>query len=271
MALTTISRQAAGPANLEEAGALTPDDTVAALSVAPDTGLSTADAALRLARWGPNAVSTHKARLWAVLWHQLRSPLLVLLVGASAVSYGLGERSDAVIIGAIVALSVGLGFGNEYRAEKAAEALHDQLRHLAVVLRDGCNGTVDVTELVPGDIVELRLGDVVPADLRLLSVADLECEESLLTGESLPVAKSVAQTSPGTALAELSSCALAGTIVHSGSGRGVVVATGPRTVFGGIAVGLSTHPLDTEFQIGLRRFSMMLVYVGGALTGTILS
>ena len=125
-----------------------------------------------------------------MLWHQLRSPLLGLLLAAAVASYFVGERSDAVIIGVIVALSVGLGLVNEYRAEKAAEALHSQIHHQALVVRDGHPVGVDVTALVPGDIVDLRLGDIVPADIRLLQTSGLECDESVLTGESLPVEKS---------------------------------------------------------------------------------
>ncbi|MGW3357538.1 magnesium-translocating P-type ATPase [Streptomyces bungoensis] len=232
-------------------------------------GLTSPEAARRLERWGPNAVHSHRARVWLVLWHQLRSPLLGLLLAAAVVSYFVGQRSDAVIIGVIVALSVGLGFANEYRAEKTAQSLHAKIRHRAVVLRDGGPREVPVTELVPGDVVELRLGDVVPADLRLLQVAGLECGESVLTGESLPVAKDTAAVPAGTALAELSGCALMGTVVHAGSGRGVVVATGLRAEFGKLAAGLSGHQLETEFQVGLRRFSMLLVHVAGALTTSI--
>jgi len=204
-----------------------------------------------------------------VLWHQLRSPLLGLLVAAAIASYFVGERSDAVIIGGIVAVSVGLGFFNEYRAEKAAEALHSQLRHQSVVVRNGQRVRVDVVALVPGDIVELKLGDLVPADIRLLEVTGLECDESVLTGESLPVEKTTLPIPAGTPLAELSGCALMGTVVHAGMARGVVVAIGTCTEFGKIAAGLSTHHLDTEFQVGLRRFSMLLVYVAGALTTSI--
>jgi Mg2+-importing ATPase len=239
------------------------------LGVPAGVGLSDGEAAHRLARYGPNAVSSHRARPLAVLWHQLHSPLLGLLMGAALASYFVGERSDAVIIGVIVALSVGLGFVNEYRAEKAAEELHSQIRHQVVVLRDGRRSSIDVTALVPGDLVELRLGDIVPADIRLLEVTGLECDESVLTGESLPVEKQTAAVAPGSALAELSGCALMGTVVHAGSARGVVVATGARAEFGKIAAGLDTHPLDTEFQVGLRKFSMLLVYVAGTLTTAI--
>ncbi|GAA2332207.1 magnesium-translocating P-type ATPase [Streptomyces cuspidosporus] len=236
---------------------------------ATEGGLSSDEAARRLRRWGPNAVHSHRARVWLVLWHQMRSPLLGLLLAAAVVSSFVGERSDALIIGVIVALSVGLGFVNEYRAEKTAQSLHAKVRHRAVVLRDGRPQEVEVTGLVPGDVVELRLGDIVPADLRLLQVTGLECSESVLTGESLPVVKDTAPVRAGTALAELSGCALMGTVVHSGSGRGVVVATGAEAEFGKIAAGLSGHQTETEFQVGLRRFSMLLVYVAGALTTSI--
>lgn len=234
-----------------------------------ERGLSAEDVARLQERWGPNAVSSHKARLLPVLWHQLRSPLLVLLLTAAAASYLVGERSGALIIGAIVALSVGLGFVNEYRAEAAAEALHDQIRHETVVMREGSPRSVDVTELVPGDVLDLRLGDIVPADVRLLSVIGLSCDESVLTGESLPVEKTAGTVPAQTPLADLIGCALMGTVVSAGSGRCVVVATGAHTEFGRIAAGLSTRQLETEFQLGLRKFSMLLVYVAGALTTSI--
>ncbi len=188
-----VARSESGPAEtglrLQDAATLDPAAALAALGVAPGQGLSAADVEARRRQWGPNAVSSHRARFLPVLGHQLRSPLLALLLAAALASYFVGERSDAVIIGVIVGLSIGLGFVNEYRAEKAAEALHDQIRHEAVVLRSGRPARVDVTDLVPGDIVDLRLGDIVPADLRLLEVAGLECDESVLTGESLPVDK----------------------------------------------------------------------------------
>ena len=244
-------------------------DVLRGLGVTAEQGLLGEEVARRQAEYGPNAVAPHKAGMLSVLWHQLRSPLLGLLIAAATVSFLVGERSDAVIIGVIVAVSVGLGFVNEYRAEKAAEALHSQIHHTTVVVRDGRPGTVDVTALVPGDLVELKLGDIVPADLRLLAVTGLECDESVLTGESLPTDKHTDPVPAGTTLAELSGCALMGTVVHAGSATGLVVATGPRTEFGKIAAGLDTHPLDTEFQVGLRKFSMLLVYVAGVLTTTI--
>ncbi|MPV89904.1 magnesium-translocating P-type ATPase [Georgenia ruanii] len=229
-------------------------------------GLSGAEVARRRIRVGPNAVRSDRARLAPLVVRQLRSPLLLLLAVAAALSFFLGERTSAVIIGVILVFSVGLGVGNEFRAARAAEALHAQIRHRCVVRREGRTAAVDVTELVPGDVVELRLGEVVPADLRLLEVTGLECDEGVLTGESVPVAKSVVPVPDGVALADLASAALMGTVVHAGSGLGVVVAIGAGAEFGRIAAGLTEGEPETEFQVGLRRFSLLLVQVGAALT-----
>jgi Mg2+-importing ATPase len=267
--VTAPARPVSGAPDIGTVAAQDVADLLRSLGVTKERGLPAAEVVRRRAQWGANAVSSHRARLVPVLWHQLRSPLLALLLTAALASYFVGERGDAVIIGVIVALSVGLGFVNEYRAERAAEALHDQVRHEAVVIRDGVSTSVHVIDLVPGDVVALRLGDIVPADLRLLEATGLGCDESVLTGESLPVDKGVAAVPTGTPLAELSSCALMGTVVNAGSGSGVVVATGVRTEFGKIAAGLNTHQLDTEFQTGLRKFSMLLVHVAGALTTSI--
>ena len=139
---------------------------------------------MRELQYGPNALATHHARFAIVLWHQLRSPLLALLLAAALASYIVGERSSAVIIAVIVGLSVGLGFVNEFRAERAAESLHAAIHHRCVVVRDGAPVLVDVTTLVPGDVVELKLGEIVPADVRLIDVAG-----SSATSPSLPASR----------------------------------------------------------------------------------
>ena len=140
------------------AASLSTAEVMRALDVTETEGLTAAQVVRRQGECGPNAVSSHHARLLPVLWNQLRSPLLALLLVAAVASYFVGERSDALIIAAIVGLSVGLGFVNEYRAEKAAEALHDQIRHDSVVIRDGQPGRVDVTDLVPGDVAGTATG-----------------------------------------------------------------------------------------------------------------
>jgi Mg2+-importing ATPase len=162
MTLTAGPNADAPPTGISSAGARSAVNVLARLGVEADAGLPGAEVQRRQVQWGSNAVSSHRARLWPVLWHQLRSPLLALLLTAAVASYFVGERSDALIIGVIVALSVGLGFVNVCRAEKAAEALHDQIRHETAVLREDRSSSVDVTTLLPGDVVDLRLGDVVP-------------------------------------------------------------------------------------------------------------
>jgi len=145
---------------------------LAEFSVTQAAGLTSTEAAARLESHGRNALRSHRARPLAVLARQLKSALLILLFVTAVISYALGERADAVIIGVILAASIGLGFVNEYRAEKATEALHSSVRHTVVTVRDGQPSQVDVTELVPGDIVKLALGAVVPADIRLLETAN---------------------------------------------------------------------------------------------------
>jgi Mg2+-importing ATPase len=268
IAMPSRTAEPTGGLPIEKAASSTTDEVLDRLQCGSG-GLTPEEAARRLRRYGPNAVASHRAGPLDVLWHQLRSPLLALLLVAAAASYFVGERSDSVIIGLIVAVSVGLGFMNEYRAAKAAEALHSQIAHQALVRRGGVLGAVPVTALVPGDVVELRLGDITPADVRLLSVAELECDESILTGESVPAVKSPVPVAAGAALADLASCAFMGTVVHGGSARAVVVATGASTLFGHIAAGLGGRPAETAFQAGLRRFSMLLVYVAATLTAAI--
>ena len=176
------------------AAAASVGDVFAATDSSP-AGLTSAQATQRLQTFGPNAVATRRARLWPVLVAQVRSPLLVLLIVAVAVSFVVAERTDAVIIGVIVALSVGLGVINEYRAARAADLLHDQVQRKATVVRDGNPIRIDVADLVPGDVVHLRLGDIIPADLRLVDGTGLACEESVLTGESMPVDKAPTRSS----------------------------------------------------------------------------
>ena len=223
-----------------------------------------------MARIGPNALRSHGAQPLAVLMRQLRNPMLVLLVAAALTSFVVGERASALIILAIICMSVGLGFFNEYRSELAVEALHSQLRHAALAVRDGRPSAVDVTELVPGDIVRLGVGDVVPADLRLVGAEGLECDEAVLTGEALPAEKQANPIEAPEAPLELASCAFMGTVVRDGSGLGVVVRTGGRTEFGAIAMRLGERQPQTAFQLGLRDFSLLLVRVTMVLAGTIL-
>jgi Mg2+-importing ATPase len=229
-------------------------------------GLAEDEARTRLAAVGPNVIGQRRVTALNILMAQLRNPLLALLLAAAAVSGVTGDPTTAGIIATIVALSVGLGFVNEYRSAQALAALHGDIHYEALAWRAGAAQRVDVTELVPGDVVELRVGDVVPADLRVMEMNGLECDESVLTGESMASLKSIAPAPDTGSAVDLPSCAFMGTIVHQGSGRGVVVATGPATAFGKIAIGLGERQADTAFQVGLRGFSKLLVKVAGVLT-----
>ncbi len=266
-AMAVAERLPGAELDLAEAATLGPEEVLSRLGSGPN-GLSSGDVAARLSQYGENAFGTHKVRPTAVLFRQIRNPILLLLLGAALVSGLTGGGTNAVIIAVIVALSVGLGFFNEYRAEMAMAALRAKIRQEAEVLRDGKTVRIPVTGLVPGDLVTLRLGGLVPADLRLIEVEELECDEGVLTGESMPVEKSTpavtgrdAQDQPG--------CAFMGTVVHQGSGLGVVVLTGNRTAFGQIAAGLSEKHGQTAFELGLARFSRFLFIVAAVLTGCI--
>jgi Mg2+-importing ATPase len=226
-----------------------------------DSGLDATEAAQRLRIAGPNVLRTHGTSGWRVLLNQVRNPLLPLLMIAALVSGFTGQTASAAIIVVIVVLSVGLGFLNEYRSEKAVEALHEQVRHTTTVVHGGAPGRIDVTQLVPGDVVLLSVGDVVPADLRLLLTDELTCDEAVLTGESLPASKRPDPVASPESPIELPSCVFMGTIVRSGTARAVVVRTGSHTEFGQIAMKLGDRHPETAFQRGLREFGKLLVRI----------
>ena len=189
--MVLVARGPFGEMDLTDAAGLSSSEVLTRLRSGVD-GLSSPEVEARLRQFGPNSLGTHQIRPMAVLFRQLRNPILILLLIAALVSGLTGGGTNAVIIAVIVALSVGLGFFNEYRAEVAMASLRAKVRQEAEVRRDGRECRVPVTSLVPGDVVSLRIGVLVPADIRLLDVDELECDEGVLTGESLPVVKSVA-------------------------------------------------------------------------------
>jgi P-type Mg2+ transporter len=253
---------------LAAAAALPAADALARLGSSA-AGLSGVEARRRLSVYGANALLSHGVSALSVLVRQLRSYLLLLLLVAAVVSAVVGDRTEAAIIAGIMLMSVGLSFLNEYRSEKAVEALHSQIRHLAFVDRDGQPTEVSVSEIVPGDLVHLRVGDVVPADLRLIEIHDLECDESVLTGESQVAAKSADPQVAGDSSLDLPSCAFMGTVVRTGDGLGLVVQTGARTAFGRVALRLGERQGQTSFQQGLQKFSRLLATVTVLLAGSI--
>jgi len=231
-------------------------------------GLTSGRARELLAQEGPNAFADGGRSDIQVLLAQLRSPLLGLLMAAAAVSVGVGESVDGGIILSIVALSVALGWWNERRSEHTLAALRARTGRRATVMRDGVTAELPATELVRGDLCVLQTGDVVPADLRLVEALELAIDEATLTGEPFPAEKrsGAVEEAGGTVHAN---CAYTGTVVHSGRGTGLVVATGAATRIGGLAAALTETQPPTAFQHGLTSFAGLLAKVTALLTVSI--
>jgi Mg2+-importing ATPase len=223
-------------------------------------GLSSAEAARRLEEHGPNTVA--ESASWSpvrLVARAVFNPLVVLL-GVLAVSALLsGDPASAAIMLVMLAIGVGLRFIQESHASAAAAALQTMIRVHATVLRDGRPVEVPIAELVPGDVVQLAAGDMVPADLRLLSSKDLFVSQATLTGESFPVEKFAADEAPAGAALELATVCWLGTSVESGTAEAVVVATGQRTLLGGVSRSLEEPEPPTAFDIGMARFTWLMV------------
>jgi len=228
----------------------------------PETGLSPAEAAERLAREGPNQLSKpNQTDLPWLLLRQFSSPIVVILIIAALLSFALSDPTDGGIIVVIVVVSGLLGFAQERGAAKAMGALLQAVDLHSTVLRDGELSDVPNRDLVRGDVVLLRAGDGIPADCRLLSEQDLFVNQAALTGESFPVDKSPGVIDAETALAQRSNMLQLGTHVVSGSGRAIVVSTGKATAFCAIAARLRLRSPQTEFEQGVRRFGALLVEI----------
>ncbi len=231
---------------------------LARLASTPE-GLSSAEAASRLERYGPNALraTVSRSRL-RTLGDQVRSPLLLLLLAAALASLASGQWLDAAIVLVIVVATVGVGYSREYSAQSAALALRARVRTSTVALRDGRPERVPVEAIVPGDVVRLSAGALVPGDGVVLDANDFFVSEAALTGESFPVEKRAGVSPHEAGLAERASTVYFGTNVRSGSARCVIVGTGAATEFGAIARHLTQRRPETEFDRGLRRFGYLL-------------
>jgi Mg2+-importing ATPase len=247
------------------------DELLAALSTST-AGLDEAQITERLHRDGPNEVAHEKPPHWSQqLLRAFKNPFIVVLLVLAGVQLGTdsSDLAGPLIIGAMVSISVLLSFVQEYRSTQAAEKLKAMVRNTATVTRRASDGhseriEVPVAELVAGDIVHLGAGDMVPADLRLLSAKDLFISQAILTGESLPVEKA-APSAHGMVAAEaanpldLSSVCYMGTNVISGTATAAVVATGARSYLGSIAHTLSGERVQTSFDRGVRSVSWLLI------------
>ncbi|MEO8277272.1 MAG: magnesium-translocating P-type ATPase [Thermoanaerobaculia bacterium] len=238
-----------------------PAELLAALGSSPE-GLLPAEALVRQKRYGPNAIrSRQQATALRLLLRQFKSPLVLILIFAAAISLGVGEWTGASIVLAVVLGSTILGFAQEYRASSAVERLRSQVTRRSEVLRHGAPQALPSEELVPGDVVMLSAGTLIPADGILLSAEDLFVNQAVLTGETFPVNKQPGKTPAAAGLAERTNCVFMGTSAGSGVARMLVVRTGKETVFGQVAERLSLRPPETEFERGIRRFGNLLTRV----------
>ncbi|MBP1746961.1 MAG: calcium-transporting ATPase, partial [Deltaproteobacteria bacterium] len=225
------------------------------------TGLTNDEARQRLAEFGPNELQEKKKRtILFMLLDQFKDFMILVLIGAAVIAGVIGDLADTLVIIAIVVINAIIGFIQEYRAEKAMEALKKMAAHTAMVLREGAIVGVAAAELVPGDIVMLEAGSLVPADIRLMETAQLKAEEAALTGESVSVEKhsrTIMEEQPP--LADRKNMVYKGTTISYGRGTGVVTATGMKTELGKIASMLQDEEeVKTPLQKRLAAFGRKL-------------
>jgi len=223
-------------------------------------GLSTGEAARRLIETGPNEPTPSKSggQLRELLRFCL-NPLVLILLIAALVSGFLGQPVDAGIIVGIIVISTALSFFQGYRSHQAVERLRAQIAPTATVLRDGVWSELPRRDLVPGDVVRLSAGDLVPADARLLESRDLHLQQAALTGESAPVEKFANPDKSADSTTDDADMVFLGTSVVSGSATATVVATGTNTEFGDIALRLRSRAPETEFDRGTRKFGILIM------------
>jgi Mg2+-importing ATPase len=258
-----VARAAAHASPAMVAAATAPVDAVLAGLAAGRVGLSTAAADARRAVHGPNIVAAQPrpARL-QILGRSVGNPLVALLAVLAMAALATGDLAAAALVAFLLAIGVGLRFAQESRADDAAAALTALVSLHATVLRDGRAVELPVDRLVPGDLVHLAAGDMVPADVRIVSCKDLFVSQAGLTGESIPVEKFARPDAPAVVAAaplEMQSVCWLGTSVASGSAEAVVVVTGRETFLGGVSATVAAAPPPTAFDRGLRRFTWLMV------------
>jgi Mg2+-importing ATPase len=249
---------------MENPGALfwnLPIESLQSLLQSAQAGLSQQEAHARILRFGPNTLRDHRERPLVIQYlSHFKNPLIMVLLAASAVSALTGEITGFVIIWAIVLMSVTLDFFQEYRAGRAAEQLKKTVAVRATVLRDGRSREIRIAKLVPGDVVLLAAGDLIPADCRLLEAKDFFINQSLLTGESYPVEKHAHDLpAPVDDLNQADNALFMGTSVISGMARAMICRTGSETAMGDIADSLQKKTIPTAFELGTQSFGMLIM------------
>jgi len=229
-------------------------------------GLSEQEAQRRLKIYGYNELARHKFGWGQILVRQFKNPIFVILIACAVIAGFFAQLEQSIAILSMIVIAVTLGFFNEYKAEKIVESLHQKVSFKAIVTRNGKHSEIDSKLVVPGDLVSIMVGDIVPADMRIVESKDLQADEATLTGESFPVEKtsdslSLQQPTPQ----QLTNYLFMGTVVVHGSGRGVVVSTGKYTELGSISRSLVRPHPETEFQKGVKKYGTMLLTLTIAL------
>jgi Ca2+-transporting ATPase len=271
----STNRSVSVPTSPARCWALSPEHVLEALETDAEVGLSADAVRRRRLHYGPNRLrETLRRGAWRMLWDQLASPIVALLGAAALVALAFDEQLEAVAIGAVLVLNTAIGFLTERRAIRSMEALRELGRVNATVRRSGAAAVVPAEELVPGDIVLLEAGDVLTADLRLAAASRMQADESTLTGESVPVDKSIEACPDEAPLPDRSSMLFKGTALTRGHGEGVVVATGMATELGGISqlveqAEAEATPLETRLDRLGRRLILLTLAIAAlvALSG----
>ncbi len=242
--------------------AMTVEEVAAEIPVTLAAGLTPAEASERLKQFGRNELASGHLRVWRIVFRQFRSSFVLLLLAAGLISYVLGEKLDGVIIYGFVVLNAVISFFQEYRSEQMVSLLKQYMKPTSRVRRGGKVLTIDRAEIVPGDMVLLEAGDMIPADLRFTEVENVIVDESALTGESITVSKSVeAGKEQVHEPYRAGNIGFFGTVILSGRAEGVVFTTGGRTVIGDVATLATSIKRQSGFAKEINRFSRFILYV----------
>lgn len=226
-----------------------------------EIGLTSEEAEKRLEEFGKNELAhTKKIGVIQDIYNRMKSPLVIQLLLIAIISGLMADLKSAAVVGCMVLLSVGLSYILDRRSTNAVEALGKRVQSHATVLRDGKEIDIPISEVVPGDIIVLHAGSIIPADIRLLTVKDFFVSQSVLTGESLPIEKKCDAQELGNSLVfELNNACFQGSNVLSGTARGIVVNTGTHTYFGSISERLAESRPKTSFDIGVKSFTWLMI------------
>lgn len=224
------------------------------------SGLSAQEAVKRQKEYGLNNVLLHKRSVLTIFIDQLRSYLVILLLGAVLLSVAVAEYTQALLILFFLVINTCLGFYQEYKSEKVVQLLKKYLKLSARVRRNGQIQTIDAQQLVPGDIVALEAGDRIPADIRFIEASEATVDESVLTGESMPVSKETKAISHTTDISKASNIGFCGTVLATGTAAGVVVATGNATVVGDISAFITTISRESSFFQDIKKLSKFIFW-----------